>query len=182
MKVPIYTRLSQTFHGAPDQIVETMRGMSQMLQAEVDARDAQLAQAQSSKMLSPKEYTGFLVKHQDVLMRNFADADVRFSHVAGPTGTPELLRTAYGALLDDFLSAQAALDTIEPPPAYREAHSRFQEFLTSFYRQVASWPASLMHGSRSVSGDSYNLELSATYDLGAYEEAFARGTAMALRA
>jgi hypothetical protein len=169
-----YMALTQRFVGERAKIVQTMLDIASLLQGEVDmrARRARL-DASDGKVVNPLRYTRLLTEQSDALAGAFEEAELAFARASSPRGTPETLRSAYGTLLDHVLNATAVLSRNEAPPSFLGTQTAYREFLSSFYEQVAKWPAEIRASADLVSENSYEMTLSATFDTSSIERALA---------
>jgi hypothetical protein len=171
---PINVSLTQSFRGERAKIVETMLGISSVLQREVELRAQQEAAiASRPRPIDALTYTTALVEQGGRFAQAFREAEIAFARASSSSGTPEILRNAYVAFLDQLLLARRKFFEIEAPYHFRRTEAIYRDFLTSFYQQITRWPAEIGDAAGSVTGDSYSIELSANYDLGPMEDMLA---------
>jgi hypothetical protein len=102
----------------------------------------------------------------------FQDAEVSFEQASSRIGgTPEMLRRAYAAFLDQLIAAARTFASTRAPLTYAQTQSELLEFLKEFYWQIAEWPKTLREASENVDGESCEGALSANYDVGPMQRA-----------
>ena len=175
----VSVHFGQTLKGDREKIVMTLLDMSEMLQREVDARGDRRPRTRAARRVDAEEITGVLARQLDRLTLMLSAAPASFQRASSPKGKPEMLRRAYAALLDDLLSASESLAGIQPPSAFAGTDAAFRSFVSSFYRQVAAWPPKIRDAVARVSGSVFDIELSASVDIGPLVSAFAKETAAA---
>lgn len=181
MSEPLKVELSQIMRGEQQNIVATLVGLADLFQGEVDSREERLSRAVPAADIDSIGFTRLLSSTSGLLRKTFTNAEVSFLHSSSPNGTPDLARGAYGAVLEDFLTAIEALKGVRSPAGYRRSDAAFRAFLFSFYGQLSDWPSRLRSAAPKVTGDSYDLTLSAAYDLSDFDNAFAVETEDQLR-
>jgi|HubBroStandDraft_5_1064220.scaffolds.fasta_scaffold02963_10 hypothetical protein len=90
-----------------------------MLQKEVDARRFPSGHAASATRVNHEAYRNLVSQQTNRLIVMLQDAEVGFEQASSPTGgTPELLRQAYAAFLDQLIAAPRAFEFTQTPPTY----------------------------------------------------------------
>ena len=170
--VPLFVNFQQSFHGEPNKIVQTLNDVADILQNEVDARTFPNGRPTNATCVDHETYRNLVSQQTNRLMLMFQDAEIGFERAASSAGgTPEMLRQAYAAFLDQLIAAARAFRSTQAPPTYAETQARFREFLKEFYRQIAEWPKTFHEASKNVTGDSCDVVLSANYDVGPMQHA-----------
>ena len=171
--VPLYVNLLQSFHGEHDKVVQTVNDIADMLQKEVDARTFPNGQAPNATRVDHEAYRNLVSQQLNRLIVMFQDAEIGFEQASSPSGgTPELMRQAYVAFLDQLIAAARTFGSTQAPPTYARTQATYREFLKEFYKQIAEWPKTLRDASKSQAGESYDIVLSANYDVGPMQHAF----------
>jgi hypothetical protein len=176
---PVSVQFGQTLRGDREKIVTTLLDMSEMLQREVDARRSRGRRSLAPRRVSAEEITNVLAQQLDALILMLSTAPASFQKASSPKGRPATLRLAYAALLDGLISANESLADIQAPRIFAGTDAAFRSFVSSFYRQVVAWPSSVRDAAVHVRGDAFDIELSASVDIGPLVSAFAKETAAA---
>jgi hypothetical protein len=170
--VPLYLNLQQSFNGEHDKVVQTLNDVADMLQKEVEVRAFPDGHAANAAPVDHETYRNLVFQQSNRLMVMFQDAEIGFEQASSPTGgTPEMLRQAYAAFLDQLVMAARTFSSTEAPSAYAQTQATYREYLRRFYEQVAEWPNTLRQASKNVTGKSSNVVLSAVYDIGPLQHA-----------
>ena len=169
--MPLYVNLTQSFHGDHDKVIQTLRDVADMLQKEVNARDFPDASEANAQAIDHEAYRNLVSEESKRLASMFQKAEIGFEQASSATGTPEILRQAYAAFLDQLISAQRTLCSVQAPASYSRTQVAYRVFLTSFYQQVSSWPTRFRAASVNVVGDSCELTLSAQCDVSVLQRA-----------
>lgn len=170
--VPLYVNLQQSFHGEHDKIVQTLNDVADMFQKEVDVRTFPNGQAANATPADHETYRNLVSQQSNRLMMMFQDAELGFERASSPTGgTPEMLRQAYAAFLEKLIMAARTFCSTQAPSTCAQTQATYREFLKEFYERLADWPNTLRWASKNVTGESCDVVLSATYDVGPMQHA-----------
>lgn len=177
MENPVFVTLSQTFHGQHDLVIQTLDAISTVLQSEIDKRAPRYRAKFESKPVDASSFLTTVSGLFNHMAQTFAKAEEDFAVANSPKGGPEMLANAYGNLLDRLLEARETLLKIDGPPMFAATETAYREFIGSYYGQLSKWPSQAAEAAQKVHGDSYDLELTAVYDVAKLEGALARESA-----
>jgi hypothetical protein len=168
---PLYVNLQQTFHGERDNIVQTINDVADMLEGEVDVRTFPNEPTANAMRVDHEAYRNLVSQQSNRLAMMFQDAEVSFEQASSSSGTPEMLRQAYAAFLDQLLAAARMFASTESPQTYAQTQARYREFLKELYNQIAKWPKALRDASKDVTGNVCEVVLSVDYDMSPLQRA-----------
>jgi hypothetical protein len=168
--------LDMSFAGPQEQIRQTLDGVADLLQKEVDKHAEERAFTYAGKPLDAPTYLSIVSGQSQALADISRRAEATFAAASGPNGSPDLLRRAYGDLLDRLLTVRRTLRENDAPPKFVRTESEYQSYVDTLYDELAQWPQQVGSAARNISGDQCDLRLSASCDVASLQKAIAAET------